>query len=226
MLLKLPGELRTSIYHYVLSYSYLTLRSENYVSGSSPGHRTRPYEWVSSVIQDERPSLSLLAVSKQLYREASPLLYQNTFDLSMPPADALAFLQSRPSWALPYISRICLLYLKPDRAMNICAWRQLCKLLRSTLQLKELSLYCDAPFWEEEAWQEWHDIGEVEWVRQLAKIQGLQMLTIEMYPEYYETMLGEGDDEPADHLETHLKTTMLGEGGKLYGWRQFYSGVL
>ncbi|KAI9726134.1 MAG: hypothetical protein M1835_003785, partial [Candelina submexicana] len=163
----------------------------------------------------ERPQVSILAINKQIHREAGSILYQNLFEFDCEPEGVPAFLRDRPHWALEFITRVGLHLCKAESSKSTKPWRNLCKTIRKQLRLKELVLYPDGPFWED-GW-EWTDLDEVEWIRQLVKITGLEKLSIVMY-EGYDSFAEDEGKEPADHLDTLLRSKMLQPGGEFRGW--------
>lgn len=174
------------------------------------------------MIQTERPQLSILAVNKQIHCEAGSIFYQNIFNFDCGWEGVPAFLSDRPYWALGCITRVCLHYChdKEQTSRTIRAWRNLCKSLRKYLQLKEVILHLQGPFWPDSDSWDWNDLTEVEWIRQFVKITGLEHLSVDMYLNHdYKEVEQNGELRPADRLDILLQSKMMRPGGRFLGWR-------
>lgn len=178
-LLSLPPEIRNQIYRRVLIYNsqvghFLRPRTENAQSGALRSSSTRN-------------APSILRICRQIYREASPILYSETtftFSFSDPKHDLIWLDQIGPV-SVQLLKRLHILVPAvwlDGRAYYCSSWYNLLdRLARKAIGLRHLYVYwgCGAG-------------KDLRFVRDLAKFQGLQTLIISgSYAQHWPSYLTE-----------------------------------
>lgn len=168
--------------------------------------RSRSGESTYGLIKSSGLYPSILGVNRQIHSEASHVLYSHTFDFGLDVESILPFLQDLTPTALSSIKRIKMTKrsLPYTKDFDRCEWRNACDYIAKNLSLVQLDLrvYGGTPslanrpvlHWKQNSTYTKADFAlitkleecedDMEWVKQVAAIKGLQVLNVKALLEH------------------------------------------
>ena len=221
---KVPAEIRLIIYELLLSDpadKILRIRTEDAATYEKrkweqrqrsnfryieDRMRSRSGESTYCLVKSPKLYPSILCVNRQIYSEASHVLYSHIFDFGMDIECILPFLKDLTPTALSSIKRLKMVKrsLPYTKDFDRCEWRNACEFISKNLDLMQLDLgvyggtpslanrpalhwkqnstYTKADFAIISRLQECED--DMDWVKHVTAIKGLQVLNVKALLEH------------------------------------------
>ncbi|MCJ1244756.1 hypothetical protein MMC30_001956 [Trapelia coarctata] len=214
-LLTLPAEIRLHIYELLLvnrDNKVMSVRTEEpaiFEERKSLKRRRTTYRIMSGrfracsiettyhLIAESGIYPSILGVNRQIYREASHVLYSShVFDFGKNVESVIPFFRDLTPTARSSVKRVNIVQraLPYIKEFDRCEWRAVCKYISENLELTQLGLgilggvpgaqWAPQDLYEKTAFEHITKFEGMEWVKQVATIKGLRNLEVKAHMEH------------------------------------------